>query len=131
MHTAILLVGADREKYRKRCNVRRYKDYNPEYFFNNEECRIIGIYDLFFRHIIGCVFFDPIDEEIGIAVIPQAQGYHLGDYVLHHGLKWITRYYPNADIHAQCNDYSVGLFTRAGFVQDICGEFYYIKDELS
>lgn len=127
MHRAILLSGDKREFYRKKLNKKRYKDFNSEYFFNSECNRVIGVYDLFFRHIIGCVFFDPVDEEVGIALIPQAQGKRLGDYVLHHGLKWITRYYPEAQIHAQCNAYSQYLFDRVGFVQDICGEHYYVS----
>ena len=127
MNRAILLTGEKREKYRKKLNRKRYKDFSSEYFFNSEDCRIIGIYDWCFRHIIGCVFFCPVDEEIGIALISHVQGIRMGDYVLHHGLKWILRYYPDADIHAQCNIYSCNLFDRAGFVQDIvCGEHYYV-----
>ncbi len=126
MNRAQLLLGDDREKYRKRLNRKiKYKDFNSEYFFSNDSCRIIGVYDWCFRHIIGCVFFDPCDEEVGIAVISQVKGTHMGDYVLHHGLTWILRYYPEAQIHAQCNPYSHDLFDRAGFIQDICGEHYF------
>lgn len=124
MHIANLLKDEKREEYRKRLNVRRYKDFNSEYFFNNGDCRIIGIYDHFFRHIVGCVFFDPCDEEIGLAVIAQIQGKHLGHYVLYHGLKWIFRYYPDADPHAQCNVYSYRVFESLGFYTGGCGDLY-------
>jgi|TARA_B110000503_G_scaffold135871_1_gene217199 hypothetical protein len=124
MQRAILLTGEKREFARKQLNVKRYKDFNSEYFFQYDTCRIIGVYDCFLRCIIGCVFFDPIDEEIGIALIPQMQGKHLGNYVLHHGLKWIKRYYPSADVHAQCNVYSYRLFESEGFVTCADGDLY-------